>query len=169
MSSICHRMQCVGRQKIRGGIPGWQIHQAQFGVIGHRRPDVRRAAGVSLTGGWTFGGVRITGIPRPCQFAATNVISADHAWWFAGGIVIRHATTDDNHVTGDQRGRGLLVVTRFYFAHVGFQVDSALVAKLYTRLTGFGIDRDQARIAGRQKQTLLTGSRLTVRRGGASE
>ncbi|MNI12444.1 hypothetical protein D3C73_656260 [compost metagenome] len=145
-------------------VAGRQVHQTEFGVVGHGRPHVRRATGVSLTGRRTFAGVRITRIPRPHQFTAAHVVGTHHARWFAGGVVVGHAATDDHHVPCDQRGRGLLVVTGLHFAHVGGQVDGALVAELFAGLAGVGIDGDQAGIAGRQKQAFRTGGWLIVRR-----
>ncbi|MNV34185.1 hypothetical protein D3C71_1255930 [compost metagenome] len=141
-----------------------QVHQTELGVVGHGRPHVRRATGVSLTGRRTFAGVRITRIPRPHQFTAAHVVGTHHARRFAGGVVIGHATTDDHHVPSDQWGRGLLVVTGLYFAHVSGQVNGAFVAELFAGLAGVGVNGDQTRVAGRQKQTFRTGGWLIVRR-----
>ncbi|MNI31114.1 hypothetical protein D3C81_768000 [compost metagenome] len=58
----------------------------------------------------------------------------------------------------------MLVVTGLHFAHVGGQVNGALVAELLAGLASVRIDGDQACIAGRQKQTFRTGTWLTVRR-----
>ncbi|MNF75014.1 hypothetical protein D3C84_570650 [compost metagenome] len=151
-------------EEVRGGVAGWQVNQTELGVVGHGRPDVRRTTGIGLAGRWAFGGVRVARIPCPYQFTAAHVVGTHHARRFAGGVVIGHAAADDHHAPCDQWGRGLLVVTGLHFAHVSGQVNGAFVAELFAGLAGVGVDGDQARIAGRQKQTFRTGGWLIVRR-----
>ncbi len=79
------------------------------------------------------------------------VESTHHAWRFAGGEVVGNPTAHHNHIARHQRRRGLLVVAFLDFAHVGFQIDYALITKVLAGLAGPGIECDQASVASRQK------------------
>ncbi|CAH0159502.1 hypothetical protein SRABI106_00629 [Rahnella aquatilis] len=138
-------------------VTGRHVNQTQFWIVGHGRPDVWRTTGISLTFRWQFGDVRITRIPCPHQCAGVHVECTHHARRFAGREVIRYATANDNHVTRNQRGRGLLVVARFHFAHADFQIHHAVVTEISARLAGVGVDGNQAGINGWQEQTTFTG------------
>ena len=146
--------------EIRSGVTGWQINEIQFRVIGHRRPDVRRTAGVGLAFRRQARQIRVTWIPGPGQLAATYVVRANHARRFIGGEVIRDSATHHHHITRDQRCGGLLIVTRFDFAHTDAQVHNTVVAKVFAQLAVIGVDGDQARIGGWQEQAARTGGWL---------
>ena len=94
-----------------------------------------------------------------------HVKSANYTRRFTGGVVIRDATTNDNKVTGHQRGRGLLIITRFDFPHADAEIDGTVFTKCFTGFTGIGIDCDQARIGSRQEQAAGTGGRLSPGHG----
>ena len=148
------------RPEIRGGVAGWQINQVQFGVVRHGRPDIWRTAGVGLSFRRQAGQVRITRIPRPGQLTGVNVIRTYHARGLAGGEVIRDATADDDHVPGDQRRGGLLIISRLDLTHTDAQIHGAVFAKIFADLAVIRIDGNQAGIGGRQEQTARACGRL---------
>ena len=63
-----------------------------------------------------------------------------------------HAAADDDEVTGNERGGGLLVIARLDLAHADRQVHRPVLAEIGAGLAGFGVQRDQAGIDGRQEQ-----------------
>ena len=95
-----------------------------------------------------------------------DIVGADHARRLAGREIIRHAAADNDDVTGNQRGGGLLIVTRFDFTHPDAQIDDTAIAESLTGLAGIGVNRDKTGIGGRQEQTPGAGGRLNVTRGG---
>ena len=149
-------------KEVRRCVTGRQINQIQLRVIGHGRPDVRRTAGVGLSGRRFAGQVRVARIPCPRQFAGMNIIGANDARGLAGGEVIRHATANHDHVTRHQRRGGLLVVTRFDFPHANAQVHNTVVAEGVAQFTVIGINSDQTGVGGWQEQAAGAGGRLRL-------
>ena len=142
----------LARPEVWRGVAGWQVDQVQFGVVRHRRPDVRRAAGVGLAFRRQAGQVRITRIPRPGQLTGVNVVGADHARRLAGRVVIRDATADDNDVPGHQRCRGLLIISWLDLTHTDAQIHGAVVAKVVADLAVIRVNGNQTGVGGGQKQ-----------------
>ena len=149
-------------KEVRRSVTGRQIDQVQLRVVRHRRPDVRRAARIGLALRRYAGQRRITRIPRPGQFTGVDVKRTDHPRRFAGRVVIRDAAADHHHITRDQRGGGLLIVTCFDFAHPDAKVDNTAIAEALAQFAGVGINGDQAGIDRRQEQTTGASGRLSA-------
>ena len=150
---LLHLRSALGRIEVRRRIARAQIGQAQSGVIGHAAPDIGRVARIGLSLRRRPGDVGIARVPGPDQLAAVHIEGAHHARGLVGREIVGHAAAHDHQVLGHQRRRGLLIPALLDLAHALGQIQHTVLAEVGAWLARIGIERDQSRIDGGQKQT----------------
>ncbi len=146
-------------QLVRRSVTKRHVHEAIFQVGAQGAPGnwrILRIGGVSRNRLSVF---RVSRIKVPHQATGSGIVSADDAGRItAVEAVIHHRTPDNHQIAGDQRCRSLHQRVRAHGAHIGMQIDHAVVAEVGTQLAGIGIQRDQFGIVAGVIDTLAADS-----------
>ena len=140
---------------IRRGVAERHIDQAVFQVGAQRRPGHRGVLRIGRIRRNRLGRLRLSRIEVPHQTAGNGVVGADDAGRVAAvKAVVHHRAADNHQIARYQRRRGLHQRMRTHFAHIGMQIDHAVLTEISARLAAVGIQRHQLRIGGRVVDTL---------------